>query len=135
MSYSLFELEDGNPTSAYELSQAINDEFLVEPRSITVPVLFPTRGVTYDDLSDQDKNEWDMIEWTEDGSIPARVEPSAVHSWFFNADTVDKVLETLMDKGQKVAGSKVFLLASSTIASGTRIHCLKLSLNPKRHLT
>ncbi len=102
--YSLFELEDGNPTSAYELSQAINDEFLVEPRSITVPVLFPTTGITYDDLSDQDKNEWDMIEWTEDGSVPARVEPSAVHSWFFNADTVDKVLETLMEKGQKVAG-------------------------------
>jgi type I restriction enzyme, R subunit len=102
--YSLFELEDGNPTSAYELSQAINDDYLVEPRSITVPVQFPMRGISYDELSEQDKDNWDMIEWTEDGTVPQRVEPSAVHTWFFNADTVDKVLETLMSKGQKVAG-------------------------------
>lgn len=36
--YSLFDLEDGNPTYAYELSKAINDEYLVPPKSITVPI-------------------------------------------------------------------------------------------------
>jgi type I restriction enzyme R subunit len=103
--YSLFDLEDGNPTYAYELSQAINDEYLVEPKSISVPIQFPARGVRYDDLSEDEKDEWDVMEWGEDGAPPPQtVEAPAVHTWFFNNDTVDKVLRTLMDRGQKVAG-------------------------------
>lgn len=103
--YSLFDLEDGNPTYAYELSKAINDEYLVEPKSISVPIQFPSRGVRYDDLSDDEKDEWDVMEWSEDGGPPPRaVEAPAVHTWFFNNDTVDKVLRTLMENGQKVAG-------------------------------
>lgn len=46
-----------------------------------------------------------MMEWGEDGAPPPRaVEAPSVHTWFFNNDTVDKVLQTLMDRGQKVAG-------------------------------
>ena len=32
------------------------------------------------------------------------VEPEALNQWLFNKDTVDKVLEHLMTRGQKVAG-------------------------------
>lgn len=103
--YSLFDLEDGNPTYAYELSRAIGDEYLVPPKSISVPIQFPVRGVRYDDLSEDEKDEWDVMEWGDDGSPPpTTVEAPAVHSWFFNNDTVDKVLQTLMQHGQKVAG-------------------------------
>ncbi|HEY9685146.1 MAG TPA: DEAD/DEAH box helicase family protein [Oculatellaceae cyanobacterium] len=102
--YRLFQLEEGNPTYAYELSKAIDDHYLVEPRSIGVPVQFPVLGVTYNELSDSEKDEWDMMEWSDDGAIPLRVEAPAVNDWFFNADTVDKVLKALMTEGQKVAG-------------------------------
>jgi type I restriction enzyme R subunit len=102
--YRLFQLEEGNPTYAYELSQAISDGYLVEPRSIRVPVQFPVLGVNYNDLSDDEKDEWDMMEWSEDGTVPQRVDAPAVNQWFFNADTVDKVLKALMTEGQKVAG-------------------------------
>jgi type I restriction enzyme R subunit len=101
--YRLFQLEEGNPTYAYELSQAISDGYLVEPRSISVPVQFPVLGVSYNDLTDDEKDEWDMMEWSEDGAVPQRVEAPAVNQWFFNADTVDKVLKALMTEGQKVA--------------------------------
>jgi type I restriction enzyme R subunit len=101
--YRLFQLEEGNPTYAYELSQAINDGYLVEPRSISVPVQFPVLGVNYNDLTAAEKDEWDMMEWSEDGTVPQRVEAPAVNQWFFNADTVDKVLKALMTDGQKVA--------------------------------
>ena len=100
--YGLFELEDGNPTFAYELGEAINEGYLVGPKSITVPVEFPIRGISYDERSEEEQEQWDMIDWDEDGDIPTRIEAAEVNDWFFNANTVDRVLETLVTKGLRV---------------------------------
>ncbi len=100
--YSLFELERGVPTDFYDLDQAVADGYLVPPEAVSVPLRFVREGITYDDLSDEEKEEWDAIEWTEDGDVPDRVEAAAVNKWLFNQDTVDKVLEHLMTHGLKV---------------------------------
>jgi len=102
--YSLFELETGVPTDAYDLDDAIKDCFLVPPRAVSVPLKFQREGITYDELSDEEKEQWDEAEWDEEGATPARVEAPAVNKWLFNTDTVDKVLEHLMTRGQRVAG-------------------------------
>lgn len=102
--YSLFDLEDGVPTDAYPLEEAVRDGFLVPPRAVSVPLKFQREGIKYDELSDDDKDQWDALEWNEEGVVPERVEPEAVNKWLFNKDTVDKVLEHLMTKGMKVAG-------------------------------
>ena len=69
-----------------------------------MPLKFQREGINYDDLSEEEKEQWDALEWSEDGEMPDRVEAEAVNKWLFNKDTVDKVLEHLMTKGQKVAG-------------------------------
>ncbi|SIT24899.1 type I restriction enzyme, R subunit [Gemmobacter megaterium] len=102
--YSLFELERGVPTDSYDLEDAVADGFLVPPRSISVPLKFQRDGIDYDSLSDEEKAEWDALEWDEDGTIPDRVEAADLNKWLFNKDTVDKVLEHLMVNGIKVAG-------------------------------
>nr|WP_319516434.1 DEAD/DEAH box helicase family protein [uncultured Cohaesibacter sp.] len=102
--YSLFELERGVPTDAYDLDDAVNDGYLVPPRSISVPLKFQRDGITYDNLSDEEKDEWDNLEWNEEGVIPDRVEANEVNKWLFNKDTVDKVLKHLMEQGIKVQG-------------------------------
>jgi len=102
--YSLFELQDGVSTDAYPLEDAVSDGFLVPMKAVSVPMKFPREGIKYDSLSDEEKEEWDAKEWSEDGQVPDRVEPAAVNKWLFNEDTVDKVLEHLMTRGQKVAG-------------------------------
>lgn len=102
--YGLFELEDGVPTDAYSLPDAIADGYLVPPRSISVPIRYLRDGIRYDDLSDEEKEAWDEAEWDEDGNVPSQVESPALNEWLFNKDTVDKVLEHLMRHGQKVAG-------------------------------
>lgn len=104
--YELFELERGVPTDAYSLEDAISDRFLVPPFARTVPIKFPRQGITYDELSDEEKDRWDAIEWDEEESTttPTRVEPTALNSWLFNKDTVDKALAHLMTHGQRVAG-------------------------------
>jgi type I restriction enzyme, R subunit len=101
--YGLFDLEPGVPTDAYGLDEAVAEGFLVPPRGIRVPLKFPMAGVRYDDLSDEEKERWEEQDWG-DVDPPDEVAPEAVNRWLFNQDTVDKVLQTLMDRGHRVAG-------------------------------
>jgi type I restriction enzyme R subunit len=80
------------------------DGFLVPPKAVSVPLKFQREGIKYNELSEEDKDQWDALEWDEEGNVPDRVEAEAVNRWLFNKDTVDKVLEHLMTRGLKVAG-------------------------------
>jgi type I restriction enzyme R subunit len=97
------------PTDVYSLDEAVADDFLVPPRGVSVPVRFVREGIEYDELSDDEKDEWDDMEWGEgeDGAplaLPDEVNAAQINKWLFNQDTVDKVLEHLMTHGIKVAG-------------------------------
>ncbi|MEK6304279.1 MAG: DEAD/DEAH box helicase family protein [Acidobacteriota bacterium] len=102
--YSLFDLENGVPTDAYSLEEAVSDRFLVPPKAVSVPLKFQREGITYDELTEDDKEQWDALEWDEEGNVPDRVEAQAVNKWLFNSDTVDKVLAHVMTRGLTVAG-------------------------------
>ena len=102
--YSLFNLETGVPTDVYTLEEAVKDGFLVPPQAVSVPLKFQREGIKYDDLSEDEKEQWDELDWDEDGGVPTKVEAEAVNQWLFNEDTVDKVLAHLMTRGLKVAG-------------------------------
>ncbi|MFH0957718.1 MAG: DEAD/DEAH box helicase family protein [Pseudomonadota bacterium] len=101
--YLLFDLERGVPTDAYPLDAAVKDGYLVPPKAVSVPLRFQREGIDYEDLPEEEKEQWDTLEW-EDGSPPDRVEAEAVNKWLFNTNTVDKALEHLMTRGLKVAG-------------------------------
>lgn len=105
--YKLFELEDGVPTDAYPLNEAVADGFLVPAKSVSVPLKLPTQGLVYDLLSDEEKERFELTDWkerAEDVLETGRVEAAAVNQWLFNEDTVDKVLKHLMERGIKVDG-------------------------------
>jgi len=118
--YGLFDLETGVPTDAYDLDEAVADKFLVPPKAVSVPLKFEREGIKYDDLSEEDKDEWDAKEWDEEGTVPDKVEAAAVNKWLFNIDTVDKVLEHLMTRGQYVAGGD--LLGKTIIFAKNQDH-------------
>lgn len=101
--YSLFDLEDGVPTDAYSLDEAVDDGYLVPARPISVPLRIVRSGLRYDELSEEEKDQWDMLEWGED-EIPDTVDAAEVNKRLFNEDTVDLVLEHLMQNGIKVEG-------------------------------
>ena len=105
--YDLFELEQGVPTDAYELEKAVQDGYLVPPSVEQIDLKFPREGIDYDSLSDDEKAEWEALDWGEDaqsGELPDRVNAAAINAWLFNTDTVDKVLQHLMERGHRVAG-------------------------------
>lgn len=121
--YELFDLEKGVPTYAYDLQQAVDDHYLVPYVPVEVPLKFMREGIKYDDLSDEEKEQWDAIEWDEDKEdVPESVDAAALNRWLFNADTVDKVLETLMQRGQKVAGGD--LLGKTIVFAKNHKHAI-----------
>ncbi len=101
--YSLFDLEDGVPTDAYSLDEAVADGYLVPPQAIEVPLKIIRSGLRYDDLSDEEKDQWDALDWGEE-EPPDRVDPAEVNKRLFNADTADQVIAHFMEKGLKVEG-------------------------------
>lgn len=102
--YALFDLPDGHPTDAYSLDEAVHDGFLVDFESIEVPSKFIRQGIAYKDLSSEEQEAWDELDWTEEEGAPDGVDAAALNKWLFNADTVDKILEVLMTHGIKVDG-------------------------------
>ena len=100
--YSLFQRENQDPTFAFGLEEAISQGYLVPPKSVSVPLNIVREGLVYDDLSEDEKQHWDELEWGEEGP-PEAVDSAAINKWLFNEDTVDRVLKHLMTKGEKVA--------------------------------
>ena len=60
-------------------------------------------GITYDDLSDEDKERYED-DFIEDGMMPDFIPSAALNKFVFNEKTVDMVLQDLMERGIKVAG-------------------------------
>ena len=118
--YGLFDLETGVPTDAYDLEEAVKDGYLVPPKAVSVPLRFEREGIKYKDLTEEEKDEWDAKEWDEEGNIPEKVEAAAVNKWLFNTDTVDKVLQHVMTRGQNVAGGD--LLGKTILFAKNQAH-------------
>ena len=63
--YGLFDLEKGVPTDAYELEDAVADNYLVPAKPASVPVKFQREAIKYENLSEEEKEQWDAKEWSE----------------------------------------------------------------------
>ncbi|MCX2934940.1 DEAD/DEAH box helicase family protein [Mycobacterium sp. CVI_P3] len=101
--YRLFHLEDGVPTDAYGLDDAVKEGFLVPAIGISVGTKFLREGIRYVDRSEEEKDEWDALDWGDDVDPPDEVGAEEINRFLFNEDTVDKVLAELMSKGHRVA--------------------------------
>ncbi len=102
--YRIFDEEQGAPTFDYELEEAVQEKYLVPYKAKQYDLGFVSRGIQYDELSPEEKIRYEETFRDESGEMPAAINASAINSWLFNEDTVDKVLETLMTDGIKVEG-------------------------------
>ena len=100
--YEVFELESGVPTYGYELAQAVTDGFLVDFMSVETKLKFIEQGITYDELSDEDKAAYEDTFEDENGELPERINSSALNEWVFNEDTIKEVLHILMTNGLRI---------------------------------
>ena len=102
--YDFFEMEHGVPTYAYDYETAVHqDHVLVPYYNYEVKTKFLEEGITYDDLSEEDKERYED-DFIEDGMMPEFIPSAALNKFVFNELTVDTVLQDLMERGIKVAG-------------------------------
>jgi type I restriction enzyme R subunit len=101
--YHIFDIENGVPTFAYESHEAFADEVLVPPKGYSVPLKFVRQGVKYQELSPEEQEEWESREQLAERE---EVLPSELNQFLYNSDTVDKMLQTLVQHGIKVAGGE-----------------------------
>lgn len=100
--YEVFELEKGVPTYGYELAQAVKDRYLVDYLSVETKLKFIEQGIVYEDLTDEEKEEYENTFEGENGQLPAKIESSALNKWIFNIDTIRQVLHILMTEGIRI---------------------------------
>ena len=98
----IFDLENGVPTYGYELAQAVKDGYLVDFTTVETKLKFIEEGIAYDELSEEDKAEYEETFKLKDGELPERINSSALNTWIFNEDTIKQVLHVLMRDGLKV---------------------------------
>ena len=102
--YDFFEVENGVPSYAYDYETAVNkDHVLVPYYNYEVKTKFLEEGITYDDLSEEDKERYED-DFAEDGYMPDFIPSAQLNKFVFNEKTVDTVLQDLMERGIKVEG-------------------------------
>lgn len=122
--YEIFELESGVPTYGYELSQAVKDGYLVDYMSVESKLKFIEQGITYEELTQEEKEEYETLFEDEDGEVPERISSSALNEWIFNRDTIRQVLNILMADGIKIEyGEKV---GKTIIFAKNHLHAEKI---------
>lgn len=103
--YKVFELEKGVPTDYYDYDTAVKEGYLVPYENYVIGTKFLQQGIKYAELSEEQKSEYEEKFYDDEtDSIPEEINANALNKWLFNADTVDKILETLMVNGIKVQG-------------------------------
>ena len=112
--YSIFELDNGVPTYGYELAQAVKDGYLVDYMSVETKLKFIEQGISYAELSEEEKEEYENTFEDENGELPERINSSALNTWLFNEDTIRQVLHIVMrdslkvDYGEKIGKTIIF---------------------------
>lgn len=102
--YDFFDKEDGIPTYAYDYETAVNlDHVLVPYYNYEVKTNFIENGITYDSLSESDKERYES-DFAEDGEVPDEIPSAALNRYVFNEKTIDIVLQDLMDRGIRING-------------------------------
>ena len=105
--YSIFDLERGVPTFAYELEKAVAEGYLVDYSTLEYKTQIMEDGIHYDELSDEEKEDYEET-FENDEIIGNDISSAAINAWLFNADTIDKVLKELMENGLKIeSGDKL----------------------------
>lgn len=108
--YQLLQLDEGVPNFSYELQEAIDEHYLVGYRAYQRSSKIMTEGIRYDQLSAKERDDLEKV-WDYEKAMQALdprakysrdIESSEIYKYLYNQDTVDRVLQDLMENGLRV---------------------------------
>ena len=128
--YELFGM-DGEPNFAYELAEAVDDNFLVNFAVLNRTSKRLREGIKYKDLTAAQKEQFEDI-WkyeaarSDDGSepTPRDIRSSEILDYIYNQKTIDLVLEDLMTTGLTVNGGDT--IGKTIIFAHKHEHAVKI---------
>lgn len=102
--FELFDCSTDDPTFNFDLEEA-TPTYLNPYKNIDVSTSFIRDGIKYNELSDEDKARYEET-FTDKttGIFPEEIKNTALNKTLFNIDTVNKVLDALMENGLKIEG-------------------------------
>lgn len=112
--YELLHLEGGEPTDDYEYRTAVEDGYLVDYSGQIRGSKVVNEGIRYDDLSDEEKGQLEKVweyeqvhkdpdeEWE-----PRDIREQEIYKYIYNTDTIDRMLQDLMEHGLKVQSGEM----------------------------
>ncbi len=103
--YTLFGVDKNKPTYEYDFETAVREGFLVDytVHDKTTDIL--KNGLKYKDLSDDLKESYED-EFAEDGEIPSEIPHDEFYKNICNIQTLDVVINTLMEQGLRTEGGE-----------------------------
>lgn len=105
--YSIFGLADKSPTDAYTFQEAVANKHLVPYRTVSAPTKFLREGIRYDELSDEEKEEFEEeILDGEKATGNEWIASNELYQWLFNRDTTIKTLQFILKNGIKKRGGE-----------------------------
>ena len=100
--YHIFGLADKSPTDAYTFQEAVDNNHLSPYNTIEVPTKFLREGIKYDELSDEEKEEFEQeILDGEEATGNEWIASSELNSWLFNKPTAIETLQYVLENGIK----------------------------------
>lgn len=100
--YKVFNLDTGIPNYEYDVVKGVKDGYLTYYRALDRTPDILKNGVTYDNLSEEEKEQYEELFTEDDGSMPEKIEGKEFYSIITNKDTIREVLKDLMEEGLKV---------------------------------
>ncbi len=112
--YELLHLEGGEPTDYYEYKTAVKDGYLVDYKGFIRGSKVVNEGIRYKDLSDDEKQQLEQV-WEyeqtckdpEEEWKPRDIGEQEIYQYIYNTDTIDKMLQDLMENGLKVQSGEL----------------------------
>ena len=107
--YETFQMEQGVPNYAYELEDAVAEGYLVNYKGFKRGSLILKEGIKYNNLSAEEKEQLESV-WEYEKARKAiegedyhrDIESKEIFNYIFNIDTIDRVLQDLMNNGLTV---------------------------------
>ena len=101
--YSLFQCESDVPDFDYSMEQGFKDGVLKPYRVVSRTSHVLSCGITYRECSDEERKQLDEAF---DDVPPDRIESSRIFNTVYNQDTVDKVIDEVLERGLKIDGGE-----------------------------
>ncbi len=122
--YKVFNLDTDMPNYEYDLIRGVRDGYLTYYRALDRTPDILKNGLKYEDLDDEEKEQYEDRFTDDEGDIPPVVEGEKFYSIITNIDTIREVLKNLMDEGIKVNHGQT--LGKTIIFARDHNHAVKI---------